>query len=411
MIYNVSKKSELLFAFMVLFMFSSSLYAAAAKPDLAFDLNQTYSKKDTTVSDANIIQFKVINAWVWNIFKTSNSFFYARCRDKDSKIISEDKYKWSMNSVITKKVFVKKTNFPVTCKIDWENKIAETNENNNIFTFNFVSSSTTNTAKPDLILQSVVLDPNYPTPKVNDENIYLKFTIKNLANSVTFSSGNKWIFWCNEMSNGKFLISKEIKSWSLGKNESITFDVTNIPDPKIYLIPPQNWWQYKLNCRFLLSSNNEFPIDENNYKTFSFNAAPKDPENLSKPDLELISLSLDPNYTNPKVNDEHIYLKFTVKNTWKSVSFDQENTMFSFTCTTANNIRIISKTVSNWNIDKNATLTFDWVTNYPDPNVYLIPPQNWWQYKLNCKVMLNSNITSEAIIDNKNYKEISFEVK
>ncbi|MEI8253896.1 MAG: hypothetical protein WCG25_09440 [bacterium] len=62
MIYNVSKKSELLFAFMVLFMFSSSLYAAAAKPDLAFDLNQTYSKKDTTVSDANIIQFKVINA-------------------------------------------------------------------------------------------------------------------------------------------------------------------------------------------------------------------------------------------------------------------------------------------------------------------------------------------------------------
>ncbi|MEI8253897.1 MAG: hypothetical protein WCG25_09445 [bacterium] len=66
---------------------------------------------------------------------------------------------------------MKNSNFPVTCKIDEENKITESNENNNSYTMKDINSTPINSTpitsqnsnKVDLIIDQISLSDDYNT--------------------------------------------------------------------------------------------------------------------------------------------------------------------------------------------------------------------------------------------------------
>jgi len=259
----------------------------------------------------------------------------------------------------------------------------------------------TSSTQPDLILSAVGLNTNYAAPKVGDEHIYVNFTIKNLGTPLHLSSTKKIIFSCS--SNSKIL-EKEISNWFIDTNGTFSMDgITNTIDPKIFLFPAEES-NYTVTCSVRLQSSTLHESNENNNsKSFSFVV---NPATSGKPDLIIDSLILDPNYSSPKVNDEHVYLKMTIKNTWETMTFTPINQAV-INC--HNNTNIISTSITWWTLWKNQTMTLS-LTNPYDPNIYMfIAPEN--NYAIHCLILLSSQSTiQESVVNEGNYKSIYFNV-
>jgi len=128
--------------------------------------------------------------------------------------------------------------------------------------------STIEKTKPDLVLSSVTINQGASSPKVWNKVIYGGFTIRNLGKAISFSEANKWIFTCTN--NWIEIFKYEIKNWYIKENGDFNIAwFSSIQSSNVDLFPaPES--NYKLNCSILLSSNNEYPIDDNNYKTITF---------------------------------------------------------------------------------------------------------------------------------------------
>ena len=125
-----------------------------------------------------------------------------------------------------------------------------------------------------------------------------------------------------------------------------------------------------------------------------------------KPDLILDSVWLNSGYPSPKVNDEHFYVDFTVKNLGKAISFSS-TTKWIFSCSN-NGTELIHKEIVNWYIKQNGVFSVAWVTNTPNPSIYLfIAPDS--NYTVNCSFQLQSITVQESNINN-NSKSFSFAV-
>lgn len=136
--------------------------------------------------------------------------------------------------------------------------------------YNIITYGPTTYTKPDLIINSVWLNPNYPAPKVSDQYIYIDFTIKNLGKSIVFSSGTtSWIFSCRN--NGIEIIHKEIINGTIQQGQIFSIGgvrSTSRSDVSLFMSPENN---YTLDCSLQLESN---VVREgnatNNGKSFSF---------------------------------------------------------------------------------------------------------------------------------------------
>ena len=125
-----------------------------------------------------------------------------------------------------------------------------------------------------------------------------------------------------------------------------------------------------------------------------------------KPDLILDSVWLNSGYPSPKVNDEHFYVDLTVKNLGKSISFSA-TTKWIFSCSN-NGVEIIHKEIVNWTIKQNGVFSVGWITNTPNPSIYLfITPES--NYTVNCSFQLQSATVQESNANN-NSKSFSFAV-
>ena len=75
------------------------------------------------------------------------------------------------------------------------------------------------------------------------------------------------------------------------------------------------------------------------------------------------------------------------------------------------NINILNKNIDVWIIDKDKTMTIDWISIdvWWNGHVTLImEPQ--LNYTINCSIKLSSNMISEYPVDEKNYKQLNFSV-
>jgi len=325
------KKIFFLFAFLWLFLFSSFIYAASAKPDLAFDYSKTNYTRTSSQATTYNVHFFVINKWIWSVFKNTNSYFNVRCTDKNWNTVKEKQYKWQINNIKQETFNVKNSNFPVTCKIDEENKITESNENNNSYTMKDINSTPINSTpitsqnsnKVDLIIDQISLSDDYNTLTRWIESFQMNFVIKNIGtSSVTINKNNKMVISCSL--NNYPLIEKTVdndviwvweKNWYNKIQTLINNNIVRLPSVKTETI------KCKVELKWITESN-----ISNNSKNFSFDVFEAD----LLPDLVIRDLFIkDWNWNiiqTPKLWSQDNYLDFGVYNIgiW---SYDPRNFM------------------------------------------------------------------------------------
>ena len=216
-------------------------------------------------------------------------------------------------------MFPEAKNYNISCNVSLQSSsIYERNENNNSNSFS-VTVGATSSLQPDLVINSVLLDPNYPNPKVWDSHVYVRLNMENLGGLITFSSRTKGIFSCSN--NNVEILHKEITSWKLQTNDMLVLEgITNVYNSAIDLFPnvDQN---YALNCSLLLSSTEgitESQVNNSNYKNITF------PVTASLADLAIDSIKIkDPNssllQTFTTVGLTNNYLILTIKNIGNTV--------------------------------------------------------------------------------------------
>lgn len=314
------KKSFAVLIFLLSFVWWFVVCAASTdKPDLIFDKTRTNISRKATQKTTYNLQYFVQNIWKWIVFKSTKTYFVVRCKDKNWKIVKERKYKWKMNDIKIEKFIVKESVLPVSCNLDVENKIAETNEKNNYFIYKSsdspIQDNVSDTNKWDLTISSIWLDMNYPTPKVWDKKFYINATIKNLWKSISFSEDTKWILYCSS-SYGK-LIHYEIKKWNLNTNKSL--DLKLIANEDNFLIPfPNEKNNYTVNCVIqLVSKTVRETDDKNNYKNISFNVTSENTnsqQTLNWFDLIIDNISIYGDI--PSLYNNNFTVQSKIKNIW-----------------------------------------------------------------------------------------------
>lgn len=277
MIYTISKKIILLFGIFWLFFVSSAIYAAAAKPDLIFDSSQTNFSKTSYQADTYNVSFLVKNKAQWSVFKNANTFFNVKCTDKNWKIVKEKKYKWQMKDIKKENFTLNKNKFPITCKIDWENKIAESNENNNSYTMSDITSNNSNANNAgdfDIIINDIKINRDYETLTRGMDNFDMDFVIENKSKyNITINKTNKMIISCSL--DNLPLIEKVIDNDVLASKSKLAYiKVTTITNNKIVRL----WriWEYKAKCKVEIKWITESNL-ANNSKDFLFNVYEADP--------------------------------------------------------------------------------------------------------------------------------------
>lgn len=264
-------------------------------------------------------------------------------------------------------------------------------------------TATTEKTKPDLVLSSIIINNGRSSPKVGDSKIYANFTIRNLGKAITFSSTNKGVFSCTN--NGIEIFKYEIKNGYIKENGS--FDIgwvesTNGSNIDLFPAPEPN---YRLDCSILLSSNNEYPIDENNYKTITFAVLANNSSDnnwISTPDtvvasdfdeINAISSESFMAWINSFLNSP---LWYVVKKNWKYwyVNWQKKliiNTEYDnisvYSIRWSNVILIVKKQRSWWN-------TYDYNMWLINSNwEILLPVENSWIYQNRAGLYLSNYVT------------------
>ena len=320
------RKSFAVLIFLLSLVWCFVVYAASVdKPDLIFDKTRTNISKTATQTTTYNLQYFVQNIWKWMVFKSSKTYFIVRCKDKNGKVVKERQYKWKMNDIRIEKFVVKESVLPVSCNLDVENKIPETNEKNNFFVFKSVDSpiqdpNPTDITKRDLTIKSIWLNRNFPSPKVWDEKFYITAVIKNLWKSISFSKDTKWVLYCSS-AKGR-LLNYEIKNWILKNNGTLNLNL--IANEDNFLIPFTSVQDdYTVNCSIQLSSKVAHEDnDKNNYKNFKFDVNPTSGDPIlpstwnqsSFNGFDLIIQRMSTNGENPSLYKDNFSVQSTIKN-------------------------------------------------------------------------------------------------